>query len=155
SDVNRDLPIPEIRSQIAQMEETSARERVFTRLLIVFGSFALLLASIGPHGVTAYSVARRTSEIGVRVAVGARPDQVLWLMLRQVLLLAGAGLAIGIPIAIAAGPIVASLLYEVAPNDIAVIGAAAALMLSVALTAGFWPALRAARLDALVALNSE
>jgi ABC-type antimicrobial peptide transport system permease subunit len=121
----------------------------------LFGMFALMLASIGLHGVTSYSVSRRTSEIGVRVAVGARPDQILSLVLRQVVVLAGLGLLIGVPVALAASPLVGSLLYGVAPTDPVAIISASAVMLVVAIGAGLLPALRAARVDALVALRTE
>jgi predicted permease len=155
SRVDPDLPVPEIRTQATLMAQTSARERVFTQLLSIFGGFALLLASIGLHGVTSYSVARRTSEIGVRVAVGARPGNIVWLVLRQVVVLAGAGLAVGLPAAWLGGPLVGSLLYGIAPTDPGAVASAAAVMLVVAVAAGMVPALRAARLDALVALRSE
>jgi hypothetical protein len=89
--VDADLPVPELQTQTGIMAEASARERVFTNLLTLFGAFALLLASIGLYGVTSQSVARRTSEIGVRVAVGARGSQILWMILRQVAFLAGGG----------------------------------------------------------------
>jgi ABC-type antimicrobial peptide transport system permease subunit len=128
---------------------------VFTELLFLFGAFALLLASIGLHGVTSYSVSRRTGEIGVRLAVGARPAQVLWMVLRQVVALAGIGLLAGVPMALAAGPMVRSLLFGVAPTDAVAIAAAAVVMLTVAVTAGLLPARRAARLDALAALRAE
>jgi predicted permease len=155
SQIDPDLPVPELRTQVGLMAESTARERVFTQLLSVFGAFALLLASIGLHGVTSYSVTRRTSEIGVRIAVGARPVQIVWMVLRQVVILAGIGLILGIPASLAAGPLVRSLLYGVAPTDLVVISAAALVMLSVALAAGLLPARRAARLDALVALRTE
>jgi len=153
--VDPDLPVPEIRSQTAIMAETGARERVFTQLLSIFGAFALLLASIGLHGVTSYAVSRRTSEIGVRVAVGARRQQILWMILRQVLVLAVVGLVIGVPISLAAAPVVGSLLYGVAPNDVQTVVAAACVMLAVACAAGLLPARRAARVDAMVALSVE
>jgi ABC-type antimicrobial peptide transport system permease subunit len=153
--VDTDLPVPELRSQAAVMAQTSARERVFTELLTMFGGFALLLASIGLHGVTSYAVTRRTNEIGVRVAVGARPRQVLWLVLRQVLALALAGLAVGIPLALGAAPVAASLLYGVAPDDVPTVVAASMLLLAVAAVAGLVPALRAARLDPTVALAAD
>jgi predicted permease len=153
--VNADVPVPTIRSQTEIMAQTGARERVFTQLLTLFGGFALLLASIGLHGVTAYSVTRRTSEIGVRVAVGARPAQILWMVLGNVLLLSAIGLLLGVPVAIAAAPLVGSLLYGVAPGSPVAIAAAAAAMLAVAAGAGLWPALRASRLDALAALRAE
>jgi predicted permease len=151
--VNRDLPVPDLRTQVAQMEATSARERVFAQLLTIFGAFALLLASIGLYGVTSYSVARRTNEIGVRVALGAKPAQILWLALRQVFLLAGAGLALGVPAALLAARPVASLLYGVSPGDATIVVASAFVMLAVAVAAGLGPSLRAARLDPLIALR--
>jgi ABC-type antimicrobial peptide transport system permease subunit len=153
--VHHDLPVPGIRPQTALMAQTSARERVFTRLLTIFGALALLLASIGLHGVTAYSVTRRTNEIGVRVAVGAQPAQVLWLVLRQVVILAGVGLAIGVPVALAAGRSVRSLLFGVAPNDPGALAVAALVLVAVALAAGLLPAWRAARLDPLEALRAD
>jgi predicted permease len=153
--VNGDIPVPTIRAQAEIIAQTGARERVFTQLLTLFGAFALLLASIGLHGVTAYSVTRRTSEIGVRVAVGARPGQILWMVLRNVVFLSAIGLLLGVPAAIAASPVVASLLYGVAPGSPGSIAAAAAVMLAVAVAAGLWPAFRAARLDALAALRTE
>lgn len=153
--VDADVPVPTIREQTEIMAQTGAKERVFTQLLTLFGAFALLLASIGLHGVTSYSVTRRTSEFGVRVAVGARPGQILWLVLRQVLVLAGVGLALGVPAALAAAPIVESLLFGVAPTSLTTIVGAACAMLAVAVAAGLLPALRAARMEALVALRSE
>jgi predicted lysophospholipase L1 biosynthesis ABC-type transport system permease subunit len=151
--VNRDLPVPDLRTQTAQMEATSARERVFAQLLTIFGGFALLLACIGLYGVTSYSVARRTNEIGVRVALGAKPAQILWLALRQVFILAFAGLALGVPAALLAAPSVASLLYGVSPGDVTIVVASAFVMLAVAVAAGLGPSLRAARLDPLLALR--
>jgi len=153
--VNPDIPVPRMRAQTEIIAQTGARERVFTQLLTLFGCFALLLASIGLHGVTSYSVTRRTSEIGVRVAVGARPGQILWMVLRQVVVLAGIGLVAGVPAALAAAPLVGSLLFGVAPTSPWAIAAAAGVMLAVAVVAGLLPALRAARLDALVALRTE
>lgn len=155
AEVNRDVPVPEIRSQSALMAQTSAKERVFTQLLSVFGGFALLLASIGLHGVTSYSVTRRTGEIGVRVALGARPRQILRLVLGQVLTLAVIGLVAGVPLSIAVGPVVGSLLFGVVPSDPVSVGSAAVVMLSVAVVAGLMPALRAARVDPQTALRTE
>lgn len=153
--VDPDVPVPQIRAQTEIIAQTSAKERVFTQLLTLFGGFALLLASIGLYGVTAYSVTRRTSEIGVRVAVGARPGQILGLVLRQVVALALIGLVVGVPAALAAGPLVGSLLYGVAPTDPLAVVAASAVMLAVAVGAGLLPALRASRVDALAALSVE
>jgi ABC-type antimicrobial peptide transport system permease subunit len=153
--VDPDLPVPTIQSQTAQLAEASARERLFTQLLTLFGGFALLLASIGLHGGAAYTVTRRTGEFGIRVALGARPGQLQWLVLRQVLVLAGLGLVVGVPAAVAAGPVLGSLLYDVAPNDGLTIAMASTVMVAVALAAGYWPARRAARMDALDALREN
>ena len=153
--VRPDVPIAEIRSQVDQIEQTIGREHLVMRLLGAFGAFALVLASIGLYGVTSYAVARRSSEIGIRMALGARRGQVLWLILRQVLGLALAGLALGIPAAWFTSPLLASFLFGLEPRDGISIAAAAMLMLVVALGAGLVPARRAARLEALVALRQE
>ena len=107
----RKLPIARPRS------ETIGKERVFSKLLTVFGGFALLLACIGLHGVTSYAVTRRTNEIGIRIALGAQRRQVLWMILQQVLMLAGIGLLMGAPAAWAVGPTVQAMLYGLAPRD--------------------------------------
>jgi predicted permease len=153
--VSPDLPVPEIKTQDAQIREQSMRERVFAQMLSLFGGFVLLLACIGLHGVTAYSVARRTNEIGVRMALGASPSQVLGLVLRYVALLAGIGLAVGVPAALWIAPLFGSLLFGVQPTDVPVLVISAAVMCLVALAAGWLPARRAAQLDPLKALRSE
>jgi predicted permease len=154
-EVDPNLPVPEVQAQTAIMAQTTAKERVFTQLLSLFGAFALFLASIGLYGITSYSVARRTSEIGVRVAVGARPRQITWLVLRQVMALAGAGLVIGIPMALVGGPLVESLLFGVEATDPDVALAAALALLAVAAGAGIRPALRAAGASPRQALETE
>jgi ABC-type antimicrobial peptide transport system permease subunit len=115
----------------------------------------LFLACIGLHGVTAYSVARRTSEIGMRMALGARRVDVLWLILRQVVAITAVGLAAGVPMAIWAARGVSAFLFGVTPADPLSLAGAAVLMLGVAALAGYLPARRAARLDPLTALRVE
>jgi hypothetical protein len=155
AEIDPDIPVPRIRTQTELIAQAGAKERAFTQLLTVFGGFALLLASIGLDGVTSYAVTRRTNEIGVRVAVGATPGEILWMVLRQVVVLAVAGLMVGVPAAMAGAPFVRSLLYGVAPTSPVAIAAAATVMLATAVGAGLLPALRAARLDPLVALRRE
>jgi ABC-type antimicrobial peptide transport system permease subunit len=105
--------------------------------------------------VTSYSVARRTSEIGIRLALGAQRSRVLWLVLRHVVILAAAGLAIGVPIAWLTGPVTSAFLFGLDARDPLTIVAAAALMVAVAFVAALRPARRAARMEALAALRSE
>jgi predicted permease len=154
-DVDPALPMTGFRTQAEQIDQTIGRERVFTRLLTVFGGFALLLACIGLHGVTSYSVARRTSEIGIRLALGAQRAQVLWLVLRQVVLVAAAGLAVGLPIAWVTGPVTSTFLFGLDARDPVTIAAAAVILVAVAVGAGLRPARRAAKMEALSALRSE
>lgn len=155
ADVDRNVPMTNLTTQKAQLDESVGTERTFMRLLLAFGAFALVLASIGLHGITAYSVVRRTNEIGVRIALGARDGEILRLVLRQVVGITVVGITIGVPAAVAAARLVRASLFGVAPFDpLSVIGAAL-VMLIVAASAGFFPARRAARLDPLVALRSE
>jgi predicted permease len=153
--VDAGLPVTAVRSQSEQIAVTTSRERVFARLLALFGGFALLVASIGLYGVTSFAVSRRRAEMGVRLALGARPPQVLWLVLRSVMVLTGVGLAVGLLAAQLVGPVVESMLYGLAPGDPMTLASAAAIMLAVALGAGFLPARRAARTDALIVMSRE
>jgi predicted permease len=155
ADIDRDVPVSRMKTQAEQIQETLGTELAFTRLLIAFGAFALFLACIGLHGLTAYAVARRTSEIGLRIALGAQRADVLWLILRQAVVVTAIGLAAGIPITIAGGKAVASLLYGVKPIDPVSLAAAAVVMSVVAGLAAYLPARRAARLEPLAALRVD
>ena len=155
TDIDRDVPVSRMKTQTDQIQESLATEFALTRLLIAFAAFALFLACIGLHGLTAYAVARRTSEIGLRIALGAQRTDVLWLILRQVVVVTAVGLTAGIPMAIAGGRAVASLLYGVKPIDPASLVIATVVMTVVAGLAAYVPARRAARLDPLAALRVE
>jgi ABC-type antimicrobial peptide transport system permease subunit len=120
-----------------------------------FATLALLLASIGLYGLMSYAVTRRTREIGIRVALGAQRENVLWIVLRETLALAIIGLAIGIPCAIAACRLISSMLFGLSPSDLPTITAVSVLLLLVALFAGYLPARRASSIDPLVALRSD
>ena len=115
----------------------------------------LALGAIGIYGVAAYRVARRTAEIGVRMALGARRANVLWLILRESVALMGAGVAIGLPAALLAGRLVKSLLFALDPWDPATFAAAAVMLLAGGGVAGLLPALRAASVEPVVALREE
>jgi predicted permease len=130
-------------------------DRVTAMLAGFFAALALLLASIGLYGLMSYTVTRRTREIGIRVAVGAQRENVLWLVLRETLALALYGIAIGIPCALAATRVIASMLFGLSPKDLPTIVAVSLLLLLVALFAGYLPARRACAIDPIVALRTE
>jgi putative ABC transport system permease protein len=137
------------------VDRSLGREKLLAKLAGFFGALALLLASIGLYGIIAYSVARRRNEIGIRMALGARPGSVLRMMLGESLVVVALGLAVGIPAALACGRLVSTLLYGVEAYDPLTIGATAALLLAVALAASFLPARRASLLDPCAALREE
>ena len=128
---------------------------LIAKLSAIFGGLAALLAAVGQYGVIAFSVARRTREIGLRVALGAGGAQIQWLVLREVLALIATGVAIGIPAALAATRLAKSMLFGVAPNDAATLAGAALLMGAIALLAGYLPTRRATQVDPMVALRCE
>ena len=130
-------------------------ERVTAVLSGFFAALALLLASVGLYGLMAYAVARRTREIGIRVALGAKRENILRMVLRETLALALLGLALGVPCALAASRLIASMLFGVSPSDLPTMAAVSLLLLIVALVAGYLPARRASRVDTMVALRYE
>jgi predicted permease len=137
------------------VDRSFGQEKLLAKLAASFGVLAVLLASIGLYGVVAYGVARRTNEIGIRMALGARPGSVMSMVLSESLTLVMSGLAVGILAALACGRLESSQLYGVAANDPSTIASAAALLLAVTLAASFVPARRAAFLDPLTALREE
>jgi putative ABC transport system permease protein len=129
--------------------------RLASLFLGVLGFIAMLLAGVGLYGVMAYSVSQRTREIGIRMALGADPKGVLRMVMRRGLLLALSGIAAGLAIAFAAAPLIAPLLYHVSPADPVSISGAALFLFVVAVIASLIPALRATRVDPIVALHDE
>jgi predicted permease len=154
SDVNRDVSM-EFTTLSRQVEESLNRERLLATLSGFFGALALLLATIGLYGVMSYNVARRRNEIGIRMALGAEQKRVLGMVLREVALLIGVGLAIGLAGALATTRYVASFLYGIKSTDPVTLSAAAAVLALVAALAGYLPARRASRLDPMAALREE
>jgi ABC-type antimicrobial peptide transport system permease subunit len=130
-------------------------ERLVSSLSALFGLLALGLAAVGLYGVMSDAVAQRRREIGIRIALGAARRSVLWQVLRQVLVLAVAGVVIGLPASLGAGRLIESLLFGLAPGDPATIAAAATVLIGVAMVAGYVPAIRAMRVDPVVALRDE
>jgi predicted permease len=155
ANINPDLTIESFRSLDYQVADNFNQERLITRLTGLFGLLALALASVGLYGITAYSVARRTSEIGLRMALGANRGDVVALVLRKALLLVALGLAIGVPVALLGGRLMASQLYGVRPYDPISLAAAVLLLSAFAALAGFIPARRAASIEPMNALRTE
>jgi ABC-type antimicrobial peptide transport system permease subunit len=145
----------EVRTLDSQLDQILLTERLIAMMSAGFGALATLLASIGLYGVMAFVVARRTKEIGVRLALGAMRGSVVWLVMREVLLLLGLGLAVGIPAALALGRFISAQLYGVKANDPWVAGIAVILLSLIAAMAGLVPARRASRIDPLHALRYE
>ena len=152
---NRNLPIDDVVSLEDQIGRSLVQQKLVARLASFFGLLALLLACVGLYGVMSYGVARRTNEIGIRMALGARGRSVLWLVLREALLLVVIGLAVGLLVSLAVTKTAATLLYELKPNDPLTIAFATLLLAAVAVIAGYFPARRAARVDPMVALRDE
>jgi predicted permease len=142
-------------TQEAQMQESYSDEHLIARLATSFGLLAALLVATGLYGTLAYRVSRRTSEIGIRMALGAERSQVVWMILRESLTVGAVGIAIGLPLSIAGARLLVSMLFELKPSDPWTYGAAAGGVLLVALAAGLIPARRAANVDPMVAVRYE
>jgi putative ABC transport system permease protein len=153
-DINPRLPVI-FQDFKAMIENSLLRERLLATLSGFFGVLALLLAAIGLYGILSYGVVSRTNEIGIRMALGAKQRDVLWLVLREALLLVLAGIAVGLPVLFLTARFIATLLYGLPPTDTGSLGLATLLLLLVALVAGYWPARRATRIDPLVALRCD
>lgn len=149
------LPITAARPLTEFIDEGMVQDRLLARMSLAFGAIALLLAAIGLYGVLSYSVARRTSEIGIRKALGAQHGAVVAMILRESGLLLVAGLLAGVALSAAAMRFITSRLYGLAPTDPVALGGAVAVLTVVALAAAWLPAHRASRVDPLVALRHE
>ncbi len=153
-EVNRNISL-EFRNFETQVDESLLQPKMVALLSAFFGGLALLLAMIGLYGVTAYGVARRQAEIGIRMALGAQPGAVIWLVLREVAAMLAIGTLLGLAASLAAGRLVGSLLYGVKSHDAAPLAIAAIVLGIAAGVAAYLPAHRAARLDPSAALREE
>jgi predicted permease len=155
SRINPDLPVMHFAPFAEQVNAQFAQAEMIVHLVSFFGIVALLLASVGMYGVAAYNVERRRNEIGIRMALGADRSQVVRMVMRSALLLAAAGLVLGIPLSLAAGRFMTSRLYEVRAFNLAAFAAATLALAVCALLAGLLPARRAAAVDPMQALRAE
>lgn len=154
-DVAPTLPLAAVSTETDEIAKRYSQERVFAQTYAIFGGIALLLASIGLFGLMSYNVARRTGEMGVRMALGAQRADVLRLVMLESLTLVAFGLAGGVAIALGAGQLIASLLYGVPPRDPLTLAAAAFVMVGICAIAAYLPARRASRVDPMTALRWE
>jgi len=153
--VDRNLPLLDVRTQDEQIAASLRRERIFADLTGGFGILALILASIGIYGIMAWSVSRRTSEIGIRMALGAQPRRVLQMVLGEASWMVAAGVAVGLAAAIGLGRIIAAMLYGLKPWDPPTLVLSSTLLIFIALASSWIPARRAAGVDPMKALRHE
>lgn len=151
--LDSDQPIANIRTMDALVEAQVGQRRLLMILLELFAGAALLLALIGIYGVIAYSVSQRTQEVGIRRALGADQTHILWLVMRQAVILMLAGIPLGLGGAYAVTRIMTTLLYHVSPTDPVIFVTIGLLFLFVSLVASYIPARRAARIDPMAALR--
>jgi predicted permease len=153
--VDRSLPITDVTTLDEQVARSVTNQRVVAQLSIFFGLLAVFLSCIGIYGLMSYIVSQRTSEIGIRMALGAPQSNVSWLVLREIAVMVLVGIAIGVPATFVGGRLVTHMLFGLKDNDPASIALAVGVLLIVGLIAGYFPARRASRVDPMVALRYE
>jgi len=153
--MDSDIPLTNIHTMDENLARFRWSDRVFGTMFGIFAGIALVLAAVGLYAVTAYAVAQRTSEIGLRVALGARPQDIVWLIARRAAGQVVVGLALGLGGAVVVGRLLRSVLIQTEPTDPVTLTAIAAILVLVAAIASLWPSLQAMRLDPAVALRNE
>ncbi|HEY6968699.1 MAG TPA: FtsX-like permease family protein, partial [Candidatus Angelobacter sp.] len=149
------VPVTEVRTQVADIDQMLSQEITLARLCTAFAILALVIACIGLYGTVSYNVTRRTAEIGIRMALGAQRGAVVWMILREVVVLAAVSLAISVPVALSTSHLIRSFLFGMTPNDPLALAVATAILLSAALLAGYLPARKSSRIDPMIALRHE
>ncbi len=152
---DRTMPLTDVQTQAAEIDHAMNQEIVFARLCAGFAVLALVMASVGLYGTTAYDITRRTREIGVRMALGAQRGVVVRMILLQVLVLGLVGLALGLPVALGVSRLVRSFLFGIKPNDPLALATAVGILLAAVVLAGYLPARKASRIDPMTALRDE
>jgi predicted lysophospholipase L1 biosynthesis ABC-type transport system permease subunit len=149
------MPVYDMKTLEARLDETLLSDRLVALLSAGFGLLATVLASVGLYGVMAFVVARRRKELGIRMALGAKPRGVIWMVMKEVLILLSIGLAVGVPAALGLGRFVASQLYGIQAHDPGIALATVLLLAAVSAAAGLIPAHRASRIDPIMVLRYE
>jgi len=154
-DLDKGVPVVRMKTEEEVVAGSLLLERTFALLSTAFAGLALLLACVGLYGTIGYSVTRRTAEIGIRMALGARSGRILLMVLSEVSLLVVAGIAIGLPLAWIAAKLLSHQLYELSPHDPVTIAGSVVAIIAITLLAGYAPARRASKIDPMVALRYE
>jgi predicted permease len=154
-DVDFSLPVSDGTTLNEQVARSITNQRLVAQLSSFFGVLAVFLSCIGIYGLMSYVVSRRTNEIGVRMALGAEPADVLWLVMRESLWLAAVGTAIGVPVALASQALVVSMLFGLHPYDPLTLVGAVVVLLGMAALAGYLPSRRASQIDPMISLRYE
>jgi macrolide transport system ATP-binding/permease protein len=149
------IAVSDVRTQTGEINDQIHQEIVLAGLCSAFAMLALTIACVGLYGTMSYTVARRTGEIGIRMALGAPRSVVVWIVLREILVLAAVAIAISVPLALGTSRFVESLLFGMKPDDPLALTLAVVILLSAALLAGYVPARRASRIDPMNALRHE
>jgi macrolide transport system ATP-binding/permease protein len=149
------VPVTNVKTQAAEIEQTINQEIVFARLCSAFAILALVIACVGLYGTMTYAVARRTNDIGIRVALGARRGTVVWMVLREACVLTAIGLTISVPVALGTSQLIESFLFNMKPNDPGAMIAAVAILVIAGLLAGYVPAWRASRISPMIAIRQD
>jgi ABC-type antimicrobial peptide transport system permease subunit len=155
AEINPNILVPNVYSLEDQVAGSIATQRLIAQLSAFFGTLAVFLACLGIYGLMSYSVLRRTNEIGIRLALGAQTPRLLWMVLRESLVLLVIGLAVGLPIAWASTGILTKLLYQLSPTDPATFAACAAIVTAMTILAAWLPARRATKVDPMIALRCD
>ncbi len=149
------VPVTNVKTQVAEIEQTINQEIVFARLCSAFAILALVIACVGLYGTMTYAVARRTNDIGIRVALGARRRTVVWMVLREACVLTALGLTISVPVALVTSQLVESFLFDMKANDPGAMMTAVAILVIAGLMAGYVPAWRASRISPMIAIRQD
>jgi macrolide transport system ATP-binding/permease protein len=154
-EVSPQVPVADLTTQALKIDSTISNEKTFAELCTCFGALALVMACVGLYGTMAYAVSRRTSEIGIRIALGAERRRIIWMVLRQVLILGAVGVIVGMTAVWETTKFLKSYLFGLQPNDPITLAVAVSILVACAIIAGYAPAWRASRIDPMVALRHE